>query len=226
MLAAVENIIRRAGLHGFTAEHDDGAVRHLRDHAHVMGDEEHRHALFVLQRLDQIEDLALDGDVECCRRLVGDQQLRPGRKRHGDHHALAHAAGKLMRIFVETVLRIRDAHAIEQPQHLRLRLGVGDIAMAGDGLGDLLADRKDRIEGSHRLLKDHRDLVAAHLAHLLGIERQKLAPLQLDAAFDAAGDLRQKPHDRKRGDAFARPRFADDRDRFTGRDIEVHVAHN
>ena len=34
-------------------------------------------------------------------------------------------------------------------------------------LGDLVADREDRVERRHRLLEDHRDLVAADLAHLV-----------------------------------------------------------
>ena len=107
----------------------------------------------------------------------------------------------------------RGRQGVQFGQGLRIPAAVGlgraaaltHLDLQRQRLGDLLADREDRIERGHRLLKDHRDLVAAHLAHLLGIERQKLAPLQLDAAFDAAGDLRQKPHDRKRGHAFARP---------------------
>ena len=46
----------------------------------------------------QREDLRLDRDVERRRRLVGDQQQRIAGQRHGDHHALAHAAGQLVRI--------------------------------------------------------------------------------------------------------------------------------
>ena len=33
-------------------------------------------------------------------------------------------------------------------------------------LADLLAHREDRVEGRRRLLEDHRDLVAADVAHL------------------------------------------------------------
>ena len=35
------------------------------------------------------------------------------RQRHGDHHALAHAARELVRIFVEPALGIGDAHQVE-----------------------------------------------------------------------------------------------------------------
>ncbi len=57
-----------------------------------------RDAEVALQVDQQPQDLRLDGDVERGRRLVGDQQRRPAHQRHGDHHALAQAAGKLVRI--------------------------------------------------------------------------------------------------------------------------------
>ena len=55
----------------------------------------------------QPQDLRLDGDVERGRRLVGDQQRRAAHQRHGDHHALAQAAGKLMRVLREPRRRRR-----------------------------------------------------------------------------------------------------------------------
>jgi hypothetical protein len=54
-----------------------------------VGDEQHGHADLALQRLQELEDLRLDGDVERGRRLVGDQQVRLVGERHGDHDALA-----------------------------------------------------------------------------------------------------------------------------------------
>ena len=67
-----------------------------------------------------------------------------------------------MRIVVDAPLGLGDP---DQPQHL-------DRALAGlaratsplvqpDRLADLVADREDRVQRGHRLLKDHRDLVAA-----------------------------------------------------------------
>ena len=51
----------------------------------------------ALQRLQQLEDLRLDGDVERGGGLVGDQQVGLVGERHGDHDALALAAGELVR---------------------------------------------------------------------------------------------------------------------------------
>ena len=63
----------------------------------IVRDQQHGHAALALQRLQQLEDLRLDGDVERGGRLVGDQQVRLVGQRHGDHDALALTAGKLVR---------------------------------------------------------------------------------------------------------------------------------
>ena len=47
--------------------------------------------------LEQLEHLRLHRDVERGGRLVGDQDLRLAEQRHGDHHALPHAARELVR---------------------------------------------------------------------------------------------------------------------------------
>ena len=95
--------------------------------------------------LDELEDLRLDRDVERGRRLVGDQQLRLAGQRHGDHHALAHAAGEAVRIFVEALPRGRNAHALEDAQRLGLAPAPRvEAAMVDERLGDLEAEREHR----------------------------------------------------------------------------------
>ena len=89
------------------------------------------------------------------------------------------------------------------------------------GLGDLLADRVDRVQRGHRLLEDHRDLVAADRAHLaLGELEQILARRRAPRPFDAPGRMRDEPHDRERGHALAAARFADDAERAALGDVE------
>ena len=79
--------------------------------------------MFVAARmsLHQLEHLRLDRDVERRRRLVGDQELGIAGERHGDHHALAHPAGELVRIGVDAARRVGDADELEQLQHLARR---------------------------------------------------------------------------------------------------------
>ena len=76
----------------------------------------------LLQLEQQLHDLRLGGHVERGGGLVGDQQLGPAGERHGDHDALPHAAGQLVRVLVEAALGGGDADQAEQLDRLRLRL--------------------------------------------------------------------------------------------------------
>ena len=90
--------------------HHDDALRGLRDHAEVVGDQDQPHAELLLQLEHQRQDLRLDRDIERGGRFVRDQQRRPAGQRHRDHRALAHAARELVRIFQRPPLRFGDPY--------------------------------------------------------------------------------------------------------------------
>ena len=99
--------------------HRDHARAGLGDDAEIVGDQHQRRLRCLAEVAQQFQDLRLHGDVERRGRLVGDQQLRPADQGSRDHHALAHAAGKLMRIVVDAALRRGDA---DPPQHVERAL--------------------------------------------------------------------------------------------------------
>ena len=70
-------------------------------------------AVVNLQRLDEPEHLALHGDVEGGRRFVGDDQLGLAGKGDGDQHALAHAAGQLVRVLPQHALGRADMDVVQ-----------------------------------------------------------------------------------------------------------------
>ena len=72
--------------------HHDNVIGHAGDDAQVMRDQNHARACLTFQFLYEFENLRLNRDIQCGGRLVRNQQLRLARKRHRDHHALAHAA--------------------------------------------------------------------------------------------------------------------------------------
>ena len=150
----------RSGLDDATGIHDRNVVRRLRHHAEVMRDEDHGRAHLAAQPADQVQDLRLDGHVERRGRLVGDQELRFAGERHGDHHALAHAAGELVRIAPRPGRRFGDADQAQQLGRPRARGRHRDPFMDVQRLGDLPAHRLDGIERAHRVLEDHRDPAA------------------------------------------------------------------
>ena len=77
--------------------HDRDAVGDVANDREVVRDEDVRQPEVALQRLEQVDDLRADRDVERRDRLVENDQLRTERQRAGDADALALAAGELVR---------------------------------------------------------------------------------------------------------------------------------
>ena len=179
--------------------------------AHIVGNQDDGLALGALRLAHEVEDLRLDGDVERGGRLVGDQHLRVAGERHGDHHPLAHAARKLMRIFVRPALRLGDVDLAQHLDGAVHRVAFREALVERDGLANLPADREQRIERGHRLLEDHGNLVAPDILHF-GLGRFEEVPsLQPDgAADDAARRARHQAQDRERRHALAAAGFPDD----------------
>ena len=89
--------------------------------------------------------------------MASSEMMKPRRadQRDGDDDALRHAAGQLVRIGVQPPIRIGDVHG---PQHVeRQRLGRApvDAEMGHGDVGDLLADRQQRVELAARIGHDH-----------------------------------------------------------------------
>ena len=103
----------------------------------------------------QRQDLRLDRDVERGGRLVGDQQVGLVGERHGDHHALALAAGELVRIGVEALLGLLQPDQVQQLERAPPRRRPADAAVHDQRLADLPLDGVQRVQRGHRLLEDH-----------------------------------------------------------------------
>ena len=148
-------------------------------------------------------------------RLVRDENRGIARKGHRDHDALAHAAGHLMGIVTRAPLRVCNADAPERVPG-RFPCGApGEVPVLLHRLRDLVADRIERVQARHRLLKDHGDLVAADRAHLgLGeccwiLNPTVSTPEENRPRHDPSGRL-DEAHQAEAGDRLAGPRFAND----------------
>ena len=170
--AARRRCRRRPLLADDAVAHDDDVVGDLADHAEVVADEEHAHPVPLLEAGEQLEDLALDRDVERGRRLVGDQQLGLAGERHRDHDALLLAAGELVRVRRQAPLRLGHADLGEQRFGARDRLAPAHAEVLDQRLGDLLADREHRVERAHRVLEHAGDVAAAQRLQLARATRR------------------------------------------------------
>ena len=136
----LEQRLRRRLLDHAAGIHHRDLVGAAGDDAEIMGDDDHRHVPAALLARQQIEDLRLDGDVERGGRLVGDQQFRLAGQRDRDRDALAHAAGELVRILRQALLRRGDADRGKQLDAALLRGWQVEFEMLLQRLDQLRAD--------------------------------------------------------------------------------------
>ena len=215
----------RSRLHLRAVLHDHHTVRHFGDNTHVMRDQNDRGAKIPLQVTQKVQHLALHGHIQRRGRLIRNQHLGPQRQSHGDHHPLTHTAGKLMRILRQAPFGLRQTHGTKRLQRAGAGLGAGNGIMGADRLGQLVANRHDRVQGGHRFLKDHRDAVAAQGAHLAFGQPGQLGPTQPHRPGTDCNVWRQQPHDRQRGDGFPRPAFPGNRQGFPPAQVKRQPAH-
>ncbi len=175
-------------------------------------------------RLQQFEQLGLDGDVERRGRLVGNRRCRVAAHPHRDHHALAHAAGELVGIAIHPPARLGNVDRLQQRQAFRQQRVAGKVLVQLERFAELAADGVDRIEARHRLLKDHGDPVAADLAHGRIVGRHEVLIAKADFAMsDPAGRIGDEPQQRQRSCALAAAALPDQREDFTFVQVERHA---
>ncbi len=224
MACRAKKMVNRPGFDDAASVHHGGPVANLRDNAEIMGDEQAGHAGLAAQLVDQGKDLGLNCDIERGRGLVRDQKARLAGQRHGDHHALPLAAGKLVRVPVDLASAIGDSDPLDQLCRPVERGATRQGAMQHQHFRDLLANRENRVERGHRLLKNHGDLVAPNGAHRLGGKPGEIAPLVEDAPrADRNRRIGQQPQDREGRDAFATAGFADKAQHLSHADLEGDV---
>ena len=160
----VAELGRRRRLDDLARVHDRDPVGELEQERDVVRDEEDCEAEVLLERLDLLQDLALDDHVERGRRLVHDDQLRLQRERHRDDHALAHAAGELVRVGADALAV--DADELEDLAGLCERPALRDLLVRAHHVHELVAYAHHRVERVHRALEDHRDVAPAEPAQL------------------------------------------------------------
>jgi hypothetical protein len=195
-----------------------------RDHRQVVGDPDQRGA--GLARTASASRNRIWPWIVTSSAVVGssaDDQVGLVQQRDGDRHALAHAARELVRVG-----RSRSSGdgmptraSASRPKARACR--AADAAGAPARLDHLRVDAQHRVERHHRVLEDHRDAVAARIAHSrLGRQARSLRPAgccrrRCAPAVDQA-------HDRIAGHRLARARFADQAQDLPGRS-KRHAVH-
>ena len=154
-------------------------------------------ALLAPKPIEEAQDPGLHDHVEGRGRLVGQQQGRPRRERHGDHDALAHAAAELVRIGRRALRASRMPTRLHHLDRARPGRAAAEPVVRADHLGDGLADAQDGIQRRHRILEDHRDARAAQRLLCRSSRSRSETPSSVIRPVVTA-PRRQQPEDRAR----------------------------
>jgi hypothetical protein len=178
------------------------------------------------QVLQQRHDLRLDRRIERRRGLVGEQQIRLDQERHGDHHSLAHAARKLVRIGRDP--QCASAMPTLESAAIARRCAASRIFRddAGATRRQMRTDGEQRIQRRHRILEDHGDPGAAIGVHRALVEREQVDAVEHDFAAQAGHVRRQQAHEARGQARLAGARFSDDAENAALADVEVDSAQD
>ena len=137
---------------------------------------------FLLEVLQQIENLRLDRDVQRGGRFIGDEQFWLGDERHRDHNALAHAAGEFVWVTANPMGCVRHADLLQRAYAAPDGVAPVDSFVNHQRLDQLVFNSRIWIQRRHRALENHRDALAADPVQLLGRAFQ-----QIDLAVEDGG---------------------------------------
>ncbi len=181
----------------------------------VVRDQQQRHIVFATQAQQQRNDLLLALAIETGRRLVGQQHTRLAAQGHRNHDALAHAAGKLVRVGAGQARFEPDLP--QQVGYLMRDRPRVTLSAQAQHLAQLRGHGTYRIERLHRRLRHPSNAAAAQGAARLFGQAQQFLSRKPDGARVDPRALRQQPQQRVHKGALARAGSAHQARHPTGR---------
>lgn len=156
MLWGVEDFGGGAGLDEFASGHDQDGGAEVFDDGEVVRDEEVGEGELVLEILEEVDDLGLDGDIEGADRLVADEEFGFDGQGTGDSDPLPLASGELVGIAVQ-VSGVEADEVEEFGDSLAASRGLHVGEVDAEGLSDNVLDSHSGVERVEGVLKDHLD---------------------------------------------------------------------
>ena len=97
--------------------------------------------------------------------------------------------------------------------------------MDADALHHLAPDRKHRVQGRQRILKNHRELIATNLIQLLFRHRKQLLAVKQHRSVNDRAPTAQKPHNGQRGHALSTAGLSDNADDLALIHMKAHMIY-
>ena len=148
----------------------------------------------------------------------------PPAERNGEHRALPHAAGELVRVAREAPPCVGNADNVQQFDGARTRGSASQAKVLCKAFGDLSSDGQHRVQRGHRLLKHDGDFPAAQRPQLRFRQSRQVTPSPEDVAAGLR-NARQQTKDGAQRQALTRTGFAYDAEYLAGVDVEAELLH-
>ena len=188
----------------------------------IVRDDENAAAVAFRGLAEQPQDVPRQGRVEARRRLVGKQDARLAGEREGDHHALTHAPGKLVRKGAKAPPGIADPDLRKTfPRRFPGRVGRHALP-AHEAIHELLPDPPGGAQGAPRVLEAKRRPAPPVERHLLLGALDDVATGDVDRPAQARA-FGEETRDRARHHALAAPALADEPEHLARPDGERDV---
>jgi hypothetical protein len=213
-LRVAEDLLRRAFLVNQALVHVEHAIGDIAGEVHLVGDDDHRHAL-ACKAPDHRQHLAHHRGIERRGGLVEEDHLRLHREAAGNRHALLLAARQLVG---ERMCTRREAHHAEQIQRLGRGLGARHA---------LQAHRCEREVVQHAEMREEIERLEDHVHFLaqprhIGARRERIDAIDADAAGTR---LLEQVQTAQEG-TLARARGADHGDDLAARNVRADVTQH
>jgi hypothetical protein len=151
---AVVRISALCHFNRFARIHHHHSVSEVGDHSQVVRHKNHGHTQLALERDEQLQDLRLYGRVQGSGRFIGNQNLRFQSHCHGDQRPLTHTTGKLVRIFVYSLLRLRNPDQLKKFDRTSARELFIHLLVHPNTFGELPTHGVQRMQTRERVLKN------------------------------------------------------------------------
>ena len=170
-----------------------------------------------------MQNLPLDGNIQCSGRFIGNDQIWFVQKRDRDRDSLPHSSGKLMGIGPQSFIGRCDADFSQGIPCQFPGCNFSQILMRLNGLNHLGINPQHGVERHHRILENHCQLVSTDLSHFFFRKFEQISSLEKDLSSHNLSRCIHKSQDGKSGDGFSRPRFSHQAKHFTASQGEADI---
>ena len=219
MQRVAEDVLRSAILHQIAQIHNAHRVGDVLHHGQIVADEQVRQVVLLLDLLEQVDDLGLNGHVQRGHRLIADDEFRIQRQRPGNADTLPLTAGELVGIAV--LVEGLQAAVVHDPVDIVVKFLFRHQIVLAHRLADDLTHRHSWGQRGKRILKN--DLhFGTHSAHLL--RRQIIDLLSVEQHL-AGGFFVIQTQDGSAGGGLAAAGLSYEAHCGTALEVERHTIH-